>query len=98
VDTPESSETPLNTVRCDTPQKTNRTVVVRLSLSTDVSFLPARLKYHTEGSGKNCPRLTKTPMSLRTMDFFDNSKGADGQFDNFMSLQGGLDLIEDDID
>jgi hypothetical protein len=71
---------------------------VRLSLSTDVSILPARLKHHAEGSGKNCLRLTKTPTSLRTMDFFDNSKGADGQFDNFMSLQGGLDLIEDDID
>jgi hypothetical protein len=28
VDTPESSETPLNTLRCATPHKANRTVVV----------------------------------------------------------------------
>jgi len=28
VDTPESSETPLNTLRCATPHKTNRTVVI----------------------------------------------------------------------
>jgi hypothetical protein len=35
VDTPESSETPLNTVRCDTPQKTNRTVVIMSPYSPD---------------------------------------------------------------